>query len=163
MGTAPVGDGTLASGGKRVLLIGGAGYIGLPVAQALLAAGRPVRILDRLVYNHGAATLALPSSAPAQFIYGDMGDERSLDRALDGIADVVILAGLVGDPITRKFPEQSRAINEIALRRCLDRLAGRGLGRVVFVSTCSNYGLIGESEFADENFPLKPLSLYAEA
>ncbi|MEM8813072.1 MAG: NAD(P)-dependent oxidoreductase, partial [Pseudomonadota bacterium] len=97
------------------------------------------------------------------FLYGDMGDPATLERALDGVTDVVILAGLVGDPITRKFPEASDAINDRGLLTCIEALKGRGLDKVVFVSTCSNYGLIGEDQKADEAFELTPLSRYAEA
>jgi nucleoside-diphosphate-sugar epimerase len=46
---------------------------------------------------------------------------------------------------------------------CIDYLNGKGLDRVVFVSTCSNYGLIPNDELADENFPINPLSLYAKS
>jgi nucleoside-diphosphate-sugar epimerase len=147
----------------RVLLIGGAGYIGVPLARRLLDAGRAVRILDRLVYQNGASVLGWASEPASEFVFGDMADSAAMDRALDGVTDVVILAGLVGDPITKKFPGQAEAINERALRHCIDQLNGRGINKVVFISTCSNYGMIPEDELADEDFPLNPLSLYANA
>src|SRR5262249_18508769 len=53
--------------------------------------------------------------------------------------------------------------NEISVQRCLDALNGRGLNKVVFISTCSNYGLMKNDELADETSPLLPLSLYAKA
>jgi nucleoside-diphosphate-sugar epimerase len=146
-----------------VLLIGGAGYIGVPVARQLLQAGYHVRTLDRLVYQNGSSLLGHTQQPAFEFIFGDMGDEPALDRALGGVSDVIILAGLVGDPITKKFPRESGAINEQALRRCIDRLDGRGLNKVIFISTCSNYGMIADDEVAHEGFPLKPLSLYAKA
>ena len=74
-----------------------------------------------------------------------------------------ILAGLVGDPITKKFPYEAHDINDIALRGCIDQLNGRGLNKVIFVSTCSNYGLIQDDVLADEDFELTPLSLYAKS
>jgi nucleoside-diphosphate-sugar epimerase len=152
-----------SASGRRVLLAGGAGYIGLPLARRLAEAGQMVRIFDRLVYNHGSAGLALMADTHTEFMFGDMGDQTALHRALDGVTDVVILAGLVGDPITKKFAEQSRAINEEALRRFIDRLDGRGLNKVVFISTCSNYGMIPDNEVAHEGFAMNPLSLYAKA
>ena len=148
---------------RRVLLIGGAGYIGIPVAERLIEAGYFVRTLDRLVYRNGSSLLGLIRQPTSEFIFGDMGNSASLDQALDGITDVVILAGLVGDPITRKFPRESEAINEQALTRCIDGLDRRGLDKVVFISTCSNYGVIADNEVAHESFALKPLSLYAKA
>jgi nucleoside-diphosphate-sugar epimerase len=173
-GNAPAGDGKYprraggrrqASSPDRVLLIGGAGYIGVPLARRLLDAGRAVRTLDRLVYKNGASLLGLAAEPgfEFEFVFGDMGDGAALDRALDGVTDVVILAGLVGDPITKNFPQEAARINERALRRCIDRMHGRGLNKVVFISTCSNYGMIPDNEVADEEFPLTPLSLYAKA
>ncbi len=149
--------------GRRVLLIGGAGYIGVPVARRLVESGYLVRTLDRLVYQNGSSLVGQTPDPASAFIFGDMGDGASLDRALDGVTDIVILAGLVGDPITKKFPQESHAINEEALRRCIDRLDRRGLNKVVFISTCSNYGMIADNEVAHEGFALNPLSLYAKA
>jgi len=103
------------------------------------------------------------SEVKFSYIYGDMCCRETLDRALEGVTDVVLLAGLVGDPITKKYPEASKAINNEGVLRCIDSFAGRGLERVIFVSTCSNYGMLQPNELADETFPLGPLSLYANA
>lgn len=148
---------------RRVLLVGGAGYIGGPLTSRLLSHGYQVRTLDRLVYQHSSAILGYLPHPAYEFVFGDMGDADVLRRALDGVSDVVILAGLVGDPITKKFPDQSHAINDVALRGCLDQLNGHRLSKVIFISTCSNYGMIGEQEVADEQFALNPLSLYAKS
>ena len=86
-----------------------------------------------------------------------------MDFALEGVDDVVILAGLVGDPITKKYPERSQAINLDGILQVIRSLNGRGMNRVIFSSTCSNYGLIESGETADETFELNPLSLYAKA
>jgi nucleoside-diphosphate-sugar epimerase len=155
--------GRSGSSGRRALLIGGAGYIGVPVARQLLEVGYHVRTLDRLVYQNGSSLLGHTRQPTFEFIFGDMGDNAALDHALDGVSDVIILAGLVGDPITKKFPRESDAINEQALRRCVDQLTGRGLNKVIFISTCSNYGMIADNQVAHEGFALKPLSLYAKA
>lgn len=148
---------------RHVLIVGGAGYIGCPVTTYLLAQGARVRNLDNLVYDHGATMLGFLPHPRYEFMAGDMGDPDTMRRALSGITDVVLLAGLVGDPVTRAFPAAAARINDQALRTCIDALAGRGLGKVVFVSTCSNYGLIGAEEIADERFELNPLSLYAKS
>ena len=92
-----------------------------------------------------------------------MCDASVLKKALEGITDVLLLAGLVGDPITKKYPEASQAINNAGIKNCINQLNGIGLEHLVFVSTCSNYGLIENFQLADEDFELKPLSLYAKA
>lgn len=148
---------------RHVLVIGGAGYIGCPVTMHLLAHGARVRNLDSLVYDHGAAMLGFLSHPRYEFVPGDMGDRDTLGRALRGITDVVLLAGLVGDPITKAFPRASAQINDSAMHACIDALDGKGLNKVILVSTCSNYGLIGPDQVADEKFAVNPLSLYARS
>src|SRR4051794_23645821 len=153
-----------ASGQQRhVLVLGGAGYVGNVMVRRMLAAGFQVRVLDRLLFNHGAAIAALVEQPGFSFRHGDIGDAGALDAALDGITDVVLLAGLVGDPVCKKYPELAHEINEVAAQSAFDALSGRGIDRFVFTSTCSNYGLRESDEPATEESELAPLSLYAEA
>ena len=148
---------------RRVLLVGGSGYIGVPVASALLAAGCEVVNLDRLVYSNGASIAGLIADPAYQFINADMADADVLDRVLETVSDVVILGGLVGDPITKAFPDEAHTVNDVAVRQCINQLGGRGLNKVIFISTCSNYGLMENGELATETSELKPLSLYAKS
>ena len=148
---------------RRVLLIGGGGYIGTPVAVQLLNQGFHVRNLDAFVYDTQSSVTALLMNPAYELVVGDLGDPQVMERALAGVTDVVVLGGLVGDPITKAYPAASRAINEVAVQKCLGMLNGRGLNKVIFISTCSNYGLMEDGKLADESTPLRPLSLYAEA
>ena len=148
---------------KSILIIGGAGYIGPMVTDSLLAAGHKVTCFDAFLYENNSCIVPFLSNQNYRFVYGDLRDLAALDAALEGITDVVLLAGLVGDPVTKKYPEASKAINDLGIMRCIDYLNGKGLDRVVFVSTCSNYGLIANDQLADENFALSPLSLYAKS
>ncbi len=148
---------------RKALIVGGAGYIGAVVTAHLLARGYHVRSLDLLLYGHAATVFPFLGNPGYEFMFGDMCDDATLERALDGVTDVVLLAGLVGDPITKKYPEASAAINDAGVLKVIDRCNGRGLQRLVFVSTCSNYGLIPPDATADEEFELTPLSLYAKS
>lgn len=148
---------------RRVLIIGGAGYVGGPLTTDLLRSGYRVRNLDQLIYGQQGAIMGHLMHPAYEFHFGDLCSSDVLDRALEGVTDVILLAGLVGDPVTKKYQNESYAINDIGIRNCIDRLNGRGLNKVIFVSTCSNYGVIGENVLADENFELKPLSLYAKS
>jgi nucleoside-diphosphate-sugar epimerase len=148
---------------RRVLLIGGAGYVGSVIAGQLLERGYSVRCMDRLLYRNDVCVLPLVHHAQYDFVYGDHCGPTAVNAALDGVTDVVILSGLVGDPITKKYPDVSEAINHKGMLSLIDCLNGKGLNRVVFVSTCSNYGLIVGDVMADESYELKPLSLYAKA
>ena len=148
---------------KSVLLIGGAGYIGPIIAEELLADGHLVTVLDRLVYDNKFAVKSCLANQKFRFIQGDMGNTTHLTDALIGISDVVILAGLVGDPITKKYPEESKNINDVSVKKCMKFLADKKLEHIIFVSTCSNYGLIPEGVLADESYPTAPLSPYAKS
>lgn len=148
--------------GRRVLLVGGAGYVGNVMARRMLAAGWNVVVLDRLIFDHGSAIAPLLEDDAFTFVHGDLRDEGAVEAALAGVTDVALLAGLVGDPITRTYPELSNSINLGGCERLVGLLNGRGLGRFVFTSTCSNYGLRETDEPATEQSGLAPLSLYAE-
>jgi nucleoside-diphosphate-sugar epimerase len=148
---------------RQVLLVGGAGYVGSVVAAHLLDCGYLVRCMDLLLYRNDVCALQLLGNPRYQFMFGDHGDRNAVREALDGTTDVVILSGLVGDPITKRYPDESFAINQRGMSNLLQCLNGQGLNRVVFISTCSNYGLIADDVLATESHELKPLSLYAKA
>ena len=148
---------------KKILLIGGAGYVGSIITSNFLKKGYKVNVLDYFVYDNQFSIQPYIGDPDYKIIYGDINDNKVLDKASIGVTDVIILAGLVGDPITKSYPEASEQINEKGVQKCMDYFNGKGLDKLVFISTCSNYGLIKEGELADENFVLSPLSLYAKA
>lgn len=148
---------------KNILLIGGAGYVGTVMTSHFLKQGYRVTVLDNFVYDNQFSVIPYVGDPDYTLVKGDMGDSAVLDKVPDGITHVIILSGLVGDPITKKYPNESEQINEIAVQNCIDYFNGKGLDKLVFISTCSNYGLIKDNELADENFELSPLSLYAKA
>lgn len=149
---------------KHLLLIGGGGYVGTVIAYSLLQKGYKITVLDNLIYDHAFATEPFLGDPSFRFVKGDLGNSNDLASAFDAtVTDVVILGGLVGDPITKKYPQGSEQINSTGIRNCIDFFDDKHIGKLVFISTCSNYGLIPENETADENFELSPLSLYAKA
>ena len=147
---------------RQVLVIGGAGYIGNVLVRRLLADGVRVRVLDKLLYDHGAAIAGVFEEPGFSFQRGDLCDRGDLDRALDGVTDVVLLAAMVGDPVSKRYPELTRRVNVEGAQGVFDALEGRGIDRFVFTSTCSNYGLRTTDEPATEESELSPVSLYAE-
>jgi nucleoside-diphosphate-sugar epimerase len=148
---------------RRILLIGGGGYVGSVLTQYLLERGIFVRCLDSLLYENHAAVESFLGHPNYEFVYGDFCDEQLLQKSSDDVSDVVLLAGLVGDPITKKYPQASEKINEAGVQGCFDSLAGKGIDRLIFISTCSNYGLMEGDQLATEESELNPLSLYAKA
>ena len=148
---------------RKVLLAGGGGYIGLCIANLLAAADINVLILDNFIYDHSKSIYSSLLNDKITFLNHDLRNDlpKNLIDA-NNITDVVILAGLVGDPITKKYPNLSDQINNLAIQNFLNQLNGHNLNKVIFISTCSNYGLIKDGERADEDFSLNPLSLYAK-
>lgn len=148
---------------KNILLIGGSGYVGSVVTSEFLKKGYKVTVLDNFVYDNQFAVAPYIGDSNYKIVNGDMGDSKFLDVVSENISDVIILSGLVGDPITKKYPLESEQINDISVKKCIDYFNGKGIAKLIFISTCSNYGLIKDNELADENFELTPLSLYAKA
>ena len=151
------------AGPRRVAIVGGAGYIGTIVTRHLLDCGYALKCIDNMIYGQFFTPLPFLTHPNYEFLPVDLCDSKRLNDALADCSDVVILAGLVGDPITKKYPEESDNINSRGLADLVRSLNSTELNKVVFVSTCSNYGLIAENEIADEDHELKPLSLYAKA
>ena len=87
---------------KRILLIGGAGYIGSVLTAYLLKKGYIVTVLDNLIYGNYSSLLSYLGDPGLKLIVGDMNDPTMLQNASGGVNTVILLAGLVGDPITKR-------------------------------------------------------------
>lgn len=148
---------------NNTLVVGGAGYVGSTLCKHLVANNHNVRCVDNGIYGNAQSILFLVGNKNFTFKHCDLRMSSALVEDIEWADNVVLLAGLVGDPITKKYPDLSSDINTRGLVELIDMMAGRDLRRVVFVSTCSNYGLMEEGKIADENSVLNPLSLYAEA
>jgi nucleoside-diphosphate-sugar epimerase len=148
---------------KNILLIGGAGYVGTVLTSHLLKKGITVTVLDYFVYQNQFAVQPYLGDPDFKLIYGDLSNINDIEKASNGVTDVILLGGLVGDPITKTYPVESVLINDKGIKTCIDFFKDKSINKMIFISTCSNYGLIRENETADENFELSPLSLYAKA
>lgn len=151
----------IADDRSLTLVTGGAGYLGVPVAQELLNAGRSVRVLDAL--RHGQLELAAELEVQgAEVIRGDIRDPAARRRALEGVGAVVHLAAIVGDPACARDPDGSQSINVDGTRALAEDAGRLGVERIVFASTCSNYGRMRDPSLpSDEDGALAPVSLYA--
>lgn len=151
-----------AGGPARVLVAGGAGYVGSVLCRALLARGYGVTVLDNFLYGHAMAAEGIYDEPGYRLVPGDLRDPAAVASALEGADHAVLLASLVGDPISKKYPALTRSVNGAGSEALFTALDAAGIDRFVFTSTCSNYGLREDNSLADETSELKPLSLYAE-
>ncbi len=148
--------------GLKALVTGGSGYIGALVVEELRAWECEVCVLDSLL--HGQEEIATEQErAGVRVIRGDIRDAAHRALALRGADAVVHLAAIVGDPACARDPAVSEEVNVRATRALAADALRAGVKRLVFASTCSNYGRMADPTvpIAEEG-ELRPVSLYAE-
>ena len=147
---------------KKVLVTGGAGYIGSVLVRLLLEHGYKVRVLDNLMFG-GESLVELLNNVNFEFIKGDIRNRNDVTIAMKGIDYVAHLAAIVGDPACAKEPKLAKEINLEGSKLVYNIANDNKVRKFVFASTCSNYGKMKNSnDFVDENSELRPVSLYAE-
>ncbi|MCX7916103.1 MAG: NAD(P)-dependent oxidoreductase [Verrucomicrobiae bacterium] len=141
----------------RVLLTGGAGYIGSVLCEHLLGAGCAVTVLDNIMYGQ-TSLFHFCSNPDFDFVFGDARDERLL-RELVPKHDVLIpLACIVGAPACDRDPILAQSVNVDAIA-LLNRLRSASQ-LVVYPTTNSGYGTKSGEVYCTEETPLEPISLY---
>jgi UDP-glucose 4-epimerase len=142
----------------RVLVTGGAGYVGSVSTERLLAAGHSVTVLDTLVRGHRAA---VPDEA--RLVEGSVGEQALVERTLreDGIEAVLHCAGpaLVGESVAE--PALYYAENVVGALALLGAMRAAAVERIVFSSSAAVYGAPDISPLT-EDVPLRPVNPYGE-
>ena len=143
--------------GAKVLVLGGAGYIGSILTPTLLAEGFQVTVLDQLIFRQ-VTLLDQCISANFRFVRGDVLD-RSLVAAEVARHDIIIpLAAMVGSSACDRSPELTRAVNLESIQHLLS-VRSRDQP-IIFPTTNSGYGVGSLSKECTEETPLNPISLY---
>jgi nucleoside-diphosphate-sugar epimerase len=144
---------------ERVLVIGGAGFLGTVLVEKLLKSGYPVKILDSFIYGKKSVKKFVDNKN-VEIIEGDIRNIETVNQSMNSIGSVVHLAAVVGDPAGAKRPEQTIETNYLASQVIASASKIKGINRFIYASTCSVYG-IGK-DVLDEDAPLNPVSLYAK-
>ena len=127
---------------RKILLVGGAGYVGAVLAEESLERGYAVRILDRLYFGEDGLR---DVKDRIEMVVGDM---RVLDPAiLDDVDAVINVGGLSNDPTAEYNPRANYEMNTVASKSLAELCIARGVSRYVFASSCSIYDTgIGNEE-----------------
>ena len=146
----------------KVLVTGGAGYIGSVLVRQLLDKGYSVRALDNLNFG-GDALIDVMLNPNFEFMKGDVRNADDVKLALEGVDAIAHLAAIVGDPACKKYSDDANSTNWSGSVALFDAAESAGVKRFVFASTCSNYGKMADPDsFVTETSELNPVSLYAE-
>jgi nucleoside-diphosphate-sugar epimerase len=140
----------------KLLITGGAGYVGSVLIPRLLAAGHHVRVLDNLMFG-GHALLPFFGDARFEFQKGSILDEAAVRQAVKGVDAIVHLAAIVGYPACKKHEQLAHDVNVIGTK-ILEKNRDRNQ-LVVYASTGSNYGAV-VGQVCTETTPLNPLTIY---
>lgn len=143
----------------KILITGGAGYIGSVITNLALNAGHEVKAVDVLWFNKQIPLVHYNNPA-YQFIKADICNTAITESLVSDVDFIVHTAAVVGDPASKLFPELTRQINYDATINLINKAEEKGVKGFVFFSTCSNYGI--SDGMATEESALNPLSLYAE-
>ncbi len=143
----------------RVLVTGGAGYLGSILCEHLLGVGYQVTVVDSLLYGQ-RSLFQFCANPQFEFVFGDVRNEE-LMQSLVKRADVLIpLAAIVGAPACDRDPWTTRSVNFEAVR-LINRLRS-SQQVVIFPTTNSGYGTRTRDVFCTEETPLEPISLYGQ-
>jgi UDP-glucose 4-epimerase len=143
----------------RLLLTGGAGYIGATVARALLAAGHDICVYDNLSKGHREA---LPAGGP--LIEGDIADRRALDVVLQKHLPEAVLhfAAFIEAGESMQAPAKYFRNNSVGTLTLLEAMLANRIGKLIFSSTAALYGDPRRLPI-EETDPLEPTNAYGES
>ena len=145
---------------KRVLVTGGAGYVGSNLVPKLLDAGYEVVVLD--LYIYGADIFANLRANPRLIeIKGDLRNKADVVRAVAGCDAVIHLACISNDPSFDLDPNLGRSINYDCFRPLVKACKDAGVRRFIYASSSSVYGIKNEANVT-EDLPLEPLTDYSK-
>lgn len=142
---------------KKILITGGAGYIGSVLTPSLVNSGYYVTVYDNFMHKQNSL-LDCCSKKNFEVIKGDVCDYEKINPLLSKFDVIIPLAALVGAPACKANPQLTNLINYDSYINLLERVSSDQ--KIIFPNTNSGYGISGNAEMCTEESPLNPISEY---
>ncbi len=142
---------------SKILITGGAGYIGSMLCTRLLNLGHEVTVVDLLKYDKGSLN-HLYFNKKFKLIVDDVRKKKLIKKLVRQNDFIIPLAALVGAPLCEKFKRDAISTNLGTIKTLCDVVTKKN--KVIYLTTNSGYGIGEKDKFCDENSPLNPISLY---
>lgn len=141
----------------KILITGGAGYIGSMLATKLVELGNEVTVIDKLNYDSNSLS-HLNFYKNFTFLKADVRNKSLIKKILKKKDIIIPLAALVGAPLCDKKPKEAKEINLEVIKFLVSNLSKNQ--KIIFTNSNSGYGIGKKNKFCDEKSPLNPISLY---
>jgi len=145
---------------KKVLVFGGAGYIGCVLVDMLIKLNFNVTVYDKFIYTSKKSFIKNFENPNLKIIQGDSQNISKIFEAIRKNDIVIHLAEMVGDPLCEKRPKKTYAINYLASMAISNICKNLGISKFIYVSSCSVYG--SNDYLTNETSKINPLSIYAK-
>lgn len=144
----------------KVLIVGGAGYIGSVLCKKLLKKNYLVKIVDKVLYDKNVINNFIKNKN-FSFDKADICDLNTQINVIRDIDVVVFLAEIVGDPACNARPEDALKTNYLSIASMAQLCSHLGISKFIYTSSCSVYGLDKQNKLLTEKSDLNPISHYA--
>lgn len=148
-----------AANGKRVLITGGAGYLGSILIEHLLDANFQVTVVDNLLYRQNSL-FHFCANPNFEFVFGDARDKKLMLKLVKDKDVIIPLAAIVGVTACSRDPLMAKSVNLDAIKLILEIRDPKQL--IVYPNTNSGYGTSTGEVYCTEDTPLQPISLYGQ-
>ena len=142
---------------KKILITGGAGYIGSKLVTKLLNLNYEVTVLDILKFS-GKSLNHLFNQKNFKFVKGDVRNKKLMKNLIKKNEFIIPLAALVGAPLCEKNKKEATSVNLESIKTLMSILNKNN--KIIYLTTNSGYGIGAKNKFCDEKSPLNPISLY---
>ena len=144
---------------KKILITGGAGYIGSMLSTYLVNEGYQVTVIDKFDFSKSSLN-HLRFHNNFRLIYGDVRLTSILKKYVKGHDFIIPLAALVGASLCKKYPKETVETNVNAIKKIMKMMKKKQ--NIIYLTSNSGYGVGEKNKYCDENSELRPVSLYGK-